>query len=157
MTIPFRFYSPDSISDVIHYDVSGWTSTNSVLLLNGFESMFELYAEFNEFNWDGSLPDTISFWGAGTSGWPSGMGELNYIQYHFQINQVGTFCIDSTGCSILDWDWLWEHPSPNFNGPYCWIVSCPDDIDCDSVADTIDNCYYTYNPVSYTHLRAHET
>ncbi|PKK82266.1 MAG: hypothetical protein CVT49_14685 [candidate division Zixibacteria bacterium HGW-Zixibacteria-1] len=142
--MPFVFYSPDqSITDVTHLPIpggNGWTQ--SVQFLNGFEEWWPLMLEVTTFFYGnhsvlGVLPDTFAITCSGMSGWPSGLGEQPYIRFHFDIEQEGTFCIDS--CEVLNQmmggvrRWLFEDPVPSFNGPYCWNIEIVDDYVCGDV------------------------
>jgi hypothetical protein len=83
-------------------------------------------------SYDGSLPDSLNFTGAGfsDSGWPFDLGELLYYRFAFQIDQTGFFCIDSIDGRNSTYDWLLDSPSPAFGpeGPYCWQVVNPVDV-----------------------------
>jgi len=126
------FYSPDaSISSVTHRDVGGVGPFNSVLVDPDFNSIWTVWNQWTAFNFDGNLGDTINYTVATTSGWVHGLGEQLYIQFAMQINEEGTFCIDSTNVPNTTppglYDWLFDYPTP-FNGPYCWEVgTMPED------------------------------
>lgn len=164
ISMPFAFYSPDeSISTAIHKDIGGVGPYGSALLMNGFEEgdFWSFFDSIYVWSWDGIMPDTINFTGIGYPGWPPGLGEQVYIQLAFQIDTEGTFCIDSV--SIPDqvnpgmFDWLFQEPSPPFNGPYCLTIY-PEYICIDSDGDSYgdpghpendcpdDNCPDIYNP-----------
>lgn len=129
MSIPLTFY--------ISGDLSSWTNIGYEGV-NGFESSstwWPLINIFSLFGWDGIIADTINWTGSGISGMPNGSPLLTRLKIEFNIAadvmQSGVFCVDS--CSIPDmepagkFDWLFEDPSPNFGGPYCWPVksNCP--------------------------------
>jgi hypothetical protein len=133
VTIPFSFTSPDaSITNVLHTDIGG-SPEASVLYQNGFEDggFFDfIMLNFDSlWSWDGVLPDSMCLSRAAMmQGWPFNLGELVYIRFGFQIDNRGTFCIDSAPRPTFDW--LFENPSPVFNpnpvpgreGSYCWFV-----------------------------------
>jgi hypothetical protein len=130
MSLPFSFFSPDgSIHNVEHINAGGYPARN-VEFLNGFSDFWNIF--FTAFLWsyDGSLPDSLDFVGIASpginGGWPFNLGELLYIQFHFQINETGMFCIDSIEGRAPEYDWLFDDPSPSFNGPYCWAAINPD-------------------------------
>lgn len=135
-SIPFAFYSPDgSIISVTHRNVSGFevfdwrvqeaVYDSSILMLNGFDTLWAVFNQWTGFSWDGALPDTINNTAASVSGWAHGLGEKLYLQFAFEIDQEGTFCIDSVGVPGVSppgmFDWLFDYET-NFNGPYCWEV-----------------------------------
>jgi len=155
VSMPFVFYSPDgSITNVVHKDVGGYGPSGSIWIDPTFASFFNLVILFEELSWDGVLPDTIGSAFAGITGYQSGLGEQLYIKFSFEINQTGTFCIDSCDHPNYSYDWIFEAPSPPFNGPYCWTL---DEICYDSDGDGYgdpgyaqscpeDNCPDDYNP-----------
>ncbi|MFH2036837.1 MAG: dockerin type I domain-containing protein, partial [Candidatus Zixiibacteriota bacterium] len=65
-----------------------------------------------------SINHTTATW---QDAWLAGLGEQLYIQFAFQINETGTFCVDSADFPGTTYDWLFDFPMP-FNGPYCWEV-----------------------------------
>ncbi len=144
---PFAFFSTDnSIQNITHIDVGGEGPTNNITLLNGFDEFWDIYFEILGWSYDGNLPDSISITGIGlNAGWPFNLGEQLYIQFSFRINDTGTFCIDSIDGRTETYDWLFEPPSPDFNGPYCWTLICIDS-DGDGFCDVYDNCPEIYNP-----------
>ncbi|MEW5922809.1 MAG: T9SS type A sorting domain-containing protein [Candidatus Zixiibacteriota bacterium] len=129
MSIPLTFY--------LSGDLNSWTNVSHEGV-NGFESSSTWWPLINIFtliNWDGNTADTINWTGSGITGMPNGSPLLTRFKYEFNITadvmQNGVFCVDS--CSIPDmepagkFDWLFEDPSPDFGGPYCWPVksNCP--------------------------------
>jgi hypothetical protein len=155
VTTPFVFYSPDgSITNVVHKDIGGYGPSSSIWLDPAFVSYFNLGQFFEELSWDGVLPDTLGTAYVGINGMPSGLDEHLYIKFNFEISQTGTFCIDSCDHPNPAFDWMFEPPSPPFNGPYCWTVTeiCYDP-DGDGYGNPgmpqscpEDNCPDTYNP-----------
>jgi hypothetical protein len=143
-SMPLVFYSPDeSITNTQHRNVQGYSAgipgtwplvllnDSSILILNNFEMYWNFWNAFYGFDWDGILPDTLNHTAASTGGWPPGLGEQLNIQMAYQIDEEGTFCVDS--CSIPNveppgkYDWLFDHPT-TFGGPYCWEVgTLPED------------------------------
>jgi len=136
-SIPFYFYSPDgSISNVTHSNAHGsvvydWRlqdtlRDSSVVTKNGWLGYWAILAQYYSFSWDGALPDTINFTSASLFGWPTDAAPTNYYSFAFESDEAGTFCIDS--CSIPGvtpagkFDWLFDDPTFNFNGPYCFTV-----------------------------------
>ncbi len=124
-SMPFAFYSPDaSIQNITHINVGGSGPTGNLEVLNGFQAFWGMFWLISPWSYDGSLPDSINFTGIGSasSGWPYGLGEQLYLQFNFQSDEAGNFCIDSIGGRTPAYDWLLYPPSPDFNGPYCWTV-----------------------------------
>jgi len=129
-SMPFSFFSPDgSIQNVEHINAGGYPARN-VEFQNGFSDFWGMF--FSAFLWsyDGSLPDSLAIVGIAApgviGGWPFDLGELLYIQFHFQINEIGVFCIDSIDGRSPAYDWIFDDPAPSFNGPYCWAAINPD-------------------------------
>jgi len=126
-SMPFAFYSPDgSIIDVTHRSVTdGVGPSNSILFQNGFGNYWTIMNEWAGFGWDGALPDTINHTAASSSGWPPGLGEKLFIQFALQVDEIGTFCIDSVSIPGQEppgkYDWLFNPPA-YFGGPYCWQI-----------------------------------
>jgi len=124
MDLPFVFYSSNqSITQVEQIDLGA--NNGNIAFLNGFETdtYWDFVTQTNTWNWDGFLPDSMRLVCIGVdNGWPPGLGEQVYLQFGFQINQVGIFCIDSIDSPYGDWLWYPE-PSPAFGGPYCWRVA----------------------------------
>jgi len=131
-SMPFTLYSPDnSITNVTHRDVGGYGPFGSIYMAPEFEGYWAILNQWTPFSFDGSLADTINHTVAALNGWPPGLGEQLNLQFALQIDQEGTFCIDSV--SVPDqsppgkFDWLFDFPTP-FNGPYCWeIGTMPED------------------------------
>lgn len=86
--------------------------------------------DINWIDWDGILPDTMNFtlaWGTGLP--PDSVPYLLFWTGHQIIGDsttVGEFCIDSVSIPNQmpegKYDWLFDEPSPSFNGPHCWWV-----------------------------------
>ncbi|SYZ71833.1 exported hypothetical protein [Candidatus Zixiibacteriota bacterium] len=167
MILPLRIYSPDGSITQIHHINRGWYgSTQSINLFNGFEpsGFWDLTNQINEFSWDGNLPDTFCFTGAGSTGWPAGLGKKTYIQFAVSIDLTpgseGYICID-TASPGPPYNWLFEDPAPVFHPdqglPYCWYVSVPPDMDL----VLFDNCafggiyYVDYGKSLNHHIGAH--
>ncbi len=124
-SMPFAFYSPDgSINNVTHIDVGGVGPTFNISILNSFDTFWGMMWFSSPWSYEGVLPDSINFTGIGneSTGWPFNLGEQIYIQFNFQSDEAGTFCIDSIGGRTSTYDWLLDPPSPPFNGPYCWEI-----------------------------------
>jgi hypothetical protein len=140
ISMPLHMYSPDqSILNIIHRNVQGisadsiafggitWNDS-SITTYNGWdESFFNMLFLFYGTSWDGALPDTINFSGLTFAGW----FEEPYshkISYALQINETGTFCVDSidhSGASDDTYDWIFDDDNTMFNGPYCWTIFDP--------------------------------
>nr|MBN2278886.1 hypothetical protein [candidate division Zixibacteria bacterium] len=125
-SMPFAFYSPDaSISNVVHVNVGAYGPDSSIELLNGWESLWVFLNEWTTFSWDGVLPDTINHSVAALNGWLPGSGDLVRIKFNYQIDEEGSFCIDSVSIPNTSppgkLDWLFDFPT-TFSGPYCWEV-----------------------------------
>jgi len=155
---PLYFYSPDeSITSIIHRNVQGYSADSipfgasyndsSILMLNGFDSFWTGMNKWFGFGWNGTLPDSINHTTFSTAGWPPDLGEQLYVQFAFRIDEPGTFCVDSLDHPEDVYDWLFDPPGTNqaFNGPYCWIIGCVNDYDCDGVVNSLDNCPNTPN------------
>jgi len=149
-SLPLVFYSPDeSINEIIHRNIGGSGPTFSIEVENSFSQIWNIMNDWTGFSWGGNLPDTIHHMVISSvgSGWESGLGEILCYRFALQIDESGKFCVDSADMPDPSYDWMWEDPSPNFNGPYCWTVGCPEnDWDCDWVVDESDNCPDRYNP-----------
>jgi len=149
-SLPFILYSPDqSISTIIHRNVSAYSADDvpyvssyndsSIVMANGFDGYWNMINKWIGFSWDGSLPDSINHATATMGSWPSDLGEVLNVQFALQIDEPGTFCIDSADFPGTTYDWLFDFPM-SFNGPYCWTIACEGDIDCDGIPDGEDNC-----------------
>jgi hypothetical protein len=142
-TIPLAFYSPDDITNVTHVGIGG-TTDPSVLYLNGFEPIggffdFTMLNYDSLWSWNGVLPDSFCVSRAAMMmGWPFNLGEQIYIRFGFQIDEAGTFCIDSAP-RPPSFDWLFQAPSPDFNGPYCWTVGDTGQVNTPPVLASIGN------------------
>ncbi len=154
-SLPLVLYSPNgSITNVTHLSVGGSGSDGSIELVGSFSGV-DYAQELNdlyEFSWDGNLPDTLAHVGLananGTSTWPDDRGNETCMKFHLIVNQMGILCIDSVAHPIHKFDWLFEDPSPSFNGPYCWRIGqgYDGDRDADGIPDADDNCLTVYNP-----------
>ncbi len=158
LTMPLTLYSPDnSITNVTYLSVAGG---------QGIDGSIEILGAFSEhpistgsswiyqFSWDGSLPDTVSFMeirdfamGYGDF-WPTDHGNEVCLRFNLVTYQQGILCIDSLFHPIHKYNWLFETPSPDFNGPYCWQIAIDyaNDRDADGVPNASDNCLSVYNP-----------
>lgn len=144
-TWPFVFYSPDgSITEVTHRAVPGghWVYT-SIEFIEPFSFYWNYGTLAHGASWEGSLPDTIGTVGIG-GGMPPGLGAFHAIRFNFEINQNGTFCIDSSDHPSDAYDWLMYTNGSfvyiPFNGPYCWTVA---DVCYDSDGDGYGDPGYT--------------
>ncbi|MEW5925771.1 MAG: hypothetical protein AB1746_17460, partial [Candidatus Zixiibacteriota bacterium] len=108
-SIPLFFYSPDgSITNVTHRNIHGqrifewrtqsYTTDSSIFQTATWTGYWLIMKDWFGFSWDGVFPDTINFTGASLTGWPVDAAPVNYINFAYQINNPGTFCIDS--CSV---------------------------------------------------------
>jgi hypothetical protein len=125
ISLPLTFYGTGDIDQVIHIDVDGYGSTQSIELLYGFEpGGYWDDVEMAEFSWDGTLPDGICYKASANpgNGWPASEYWYHHMSFHLRISApeyaTGQFCVDSTGFGG-SYDWLFEEPSPSFGGPYC--------------------------------------
>lgn len=160
-SIPLCFYSPDDdMADIIHRDIDGILSTKS------FKEHWSEVAvdwnvanEFLEFGWDGVLPDTFCHAAATTSGWVPDTGWLSVYEFAFTTVMVHdlprTFCIDSTYIDPVN-DWLWDDPSPNFNGPFCWEFGNPPYLCGDANTDGELNIFDVTHLISFLYLGGSE-
>ncbi|MEW5923561.1 MAG: dockerin type I repeat-containing protein [Candidatus Zixiibacteriota bacterium] len=129
VSIPLTFYIIGSDYNFYPVNVGGYSSNGSIELMNGFEpdGFWDLGSGLTEFDCDGIQPEGICYNGTAStgSGWSSGLGIQTYITFNFRFSQpYGNeilFCIDSAGYGG-DYDWLFEEPSPAFQGPYCYTV-----------------------------------
>jgi Big-like domain-containing protein/type IX secretion system substrate protein len=129
-SLPLTFYSPDSITNITHYNVGGISpsgySDQSITNYNGWGGIWQLFEQWTGINWDGINADTVNWTGVSLSGWMPNGAPIHYLSFAFQINEPGTFCVDS--CSIPNtippgrYNWLWDDPSFTFGGPYCWSI-----------------------------------
>ncbi|MEW5922814.1 MAG: T9SS type A sorting domain-containing protein [Candidatus Zixiibacteriota bacterium] len=130
-SIPLVFYSPDnSIHNITHYNVGGYSaeghSDSSIMMFNNFDDYWPLINQWTGFSWDGQLPDTINFTGAGVTGWQPHDDYIKYFGFNLRTDEIGMLCIDS--CSIPggvepgQYDWLFETDNFTFGGPYCWQI-----------------------------------
>ncbi|PKK84949.1 MAG: hypothetical protein CVT49_01990 [candidate division Zixibacteria bacterium HGW-Zixibacteria-1] len=148
-SMPFAFYSPDGITSVTHRNVGGFGPFSSITLSPAYLGYWAVLNQWTGFSFDGNLADTINHTAVSIAGWPSGLGEQLNIQFAMQINQVGTFCIDSVSIPNQipagKFDWLFDYPT-TFNGPYCWQIVNYVDTDADGILDFEDNCPLVPNP-----------
>lgn len=148
-SLPLAFYSPDGPLPIIHRNVGGLGPYGSITMAPDYTAYWIVLNQWTGFSFDGNLADTINHTTASLTGWPEGLGEQLNIQFAMQIDQVGTFCVDSV--SIPDqeppgkFDWLFDFPT-TFGGPYCWQVVYYVDTDGDGIMDFEDNCPAEYNP-----------
>lgn len=154
--LPLVIYSwGNTIDHVIYLDVDGYGTTESINLLNGFEpgGFWETGVQIHESIMDGNLPDSFCFYVENSTPgdvWPQGLGSQEYIILNMNVDGtmwpydfVGTICIDSTGFED-PYNWLWENPSPPFNGPFCVNLS----IAC-AIPPTIIQCPTSLISTSY--------
>jgi hypothetical protein len=146
LSLPLSMYSSDaSITSITHVDFTdssgaGWNvfsadsvpfgtsyDDNSIVMYNGWQSLWGLLSLWYGTSWNGSLPDTINFSGATMSGWAIS-DTTKYLGFALQIDEEGTFCIDSVNHNNDAYDWLFDDPSTSFNGPYCWTVQMVNDV-----------------------------
>ncbi|PKK82602.1 MAG: hypothetical protein CVT49_12695 [candidate division Zixibacteria bacterium HGW-Zixibacteria-1] len=146
VSIPLTFYIVGSDYNFYPVNVGGNSSNGSVELLNGFEpgGFWDLGSGLTEFGWDGVLPDGICYNGSSSvgNGWPSGLGLQTYMAFNFRFvlpwdNEI-YFCIDSAGYGE-GYEWLFEEPSPVFQGPFCypvmyWFPEPPQFTNCPSMS-----------------------
>ncbi len=131
------FYSPDgSISNIQHRNVgeknvaqvpfgATWEDS-SAMTYNSWDTYFNFlnffYSKAPD-GWDGVLPDSVNWSGAGLNGWPTTASPTKYISFALQADDAGTLCVDSI--FQIDqsgtYDWLWD-TEVKFNGPYCWTI-----------------------------------
>jgi hypothetical protein len=156
MTLPLVFFSYDStITSITHIDIGALGSTGSISLLNGFEpgGFWNITNQLYEFSWDGDLPDGICFMASGQSpggGWVAGLGSQAYIQFKIRFEQEGYFCIDTSSFGE-PYEWLFETPSPEFIGPYCWQVLAPPNMPLITFWQCPTRLWTTHNrPFTYT-------
>jgi len=147
---PFTIYSPDnSLQYVIHRCVTdGYGPYNSILLVNDFESYWDLLSLVDTWSWESTLPDSMFYVGIDMyNGYPSGLGEKTFIRLALTINQEGMICIDSVNHPNDTYDWLFVGSiSPSFNAK-CWhVVHNNEDYDNDGIIDASDNCPSISNP-----------
>jgi hypothetical protein len=158
-SLPLYFYSPDqSLTAVSHRNVHGYGAQtidfphiqyndSSILMLNGFNDIWNFMNCWYGFSWDGLLPDTINHTTASLTGWPSGLGEKLYIKFAFITEETGVFCVDSLDHPNDAYDWLFDPVGSNypFNGPYCWTIATPPfmcgDADNNGVISLLDVTY----------------
>lgn len=129
-SLPLYFYSPGGdMTTISHRDIDGILSTES--LIDHWADVavdWNIANEHLEFGWDGILPDTFCHAAASTFGWLPDTGWLSVYEFAFRTVKVHdlprTFCIDSAYIDPVN-DWLWDDPSPAFNGPFCWEFGNP--------------------------------
>ncbi len=94
----------------------------------GDDSYFSMMAQLTVFSWDGSLPDTMNFTTASTTGWLSTNTDMETrFQFHFSVPTAGPdqttdiveICIDQSNGGHPDFDWLFP-VAVDFMGPYCF-------------------------------------
>jgi len=146
VSIPLTFYVVGSDYDFNPVDVGGYSSNGSVELLNGFEpgGFWDQGSGLTEFSWNGVFPEDICYNGSASAGngWGSGLGLQTYMAFNFEFyvpwdNEI-YFCIDSAGFGE-GYEWLFEEPSPVFEGPFCypvrlWYVEPVDFLNCPGFA-----------------------
>ncbi|MEW5924476.1 MAG: thrombospondin type 3 repeat-containing protein, partial [Candidatus Zixiibacteriota bacterium] len=146
---PLAFYSPDGIPSITHRNVGGFGPFGSITMSADYLAYWIVLNQWTGFSFDGNLADTINHTTVSLSGWPEGLGEQLNVQFAMQIDEVGTFCVDSVSIPNQQppgkFDWLFDYPT-TFNGPYCWQVVIYVDTDGDGVLDFEDNCPAEYNP-----------
>ncbi len=153
-SLPLYFFSPGGdMTNVIHRNIGGHLSTGS--LIDHWSEVavdWNVANEYLEFGWDGVLPDTFCHAAASTSGWLPDTGWLNVYEFAFRTVKVHdlprTFCIDSAYIDPVN-DWLWDDPSPDFGGPYCWEFANPPYLCGDANADAELNIFDVTYMISY--------
>nr|MBN2277650.1 T9SS type A sorting domain-containing protein [candidate division Zixibacteria bacterium] len=186
ISMPFQFYGTGAVVTANHVDkgyewpassmLNGVVSTGdgSLLLMNGFQvgGFWTLGNFFFAFGWDGTLPDTLNYSGAGFPGFvvnhtgtdtPTGLERLRiFLNVPMAVDEEGEICIDSCA-HIPDQDpdgklnWLFDPPLPEWTQT-CWPVKFqPDPLptftNCPPVDDGIqfDVAYsYDFNAVDGT-------
>ena len=114
-------WSADDIPFVSSYNDS------SCLTYNGFSDIWTMFYAWTGFSFDGVLPDTVNYSGITMGGWAAEGAPILRLGFSLQIDEVGRFCIDSTGFAAPStYDWLFDDPNMTFNGPYCWDVVSDD-------------------------------
>ena len=130
-SIPLVIYSPDnSIQNLTHYNVGGYSAEgyydSSILMFNNFDSYWQLFQQWTGFSWDGQLPDSINFAGAGLTGWPMHDDYRQYFGFSLRTDEIGILCIDSCGIPggtvPGEHEWLFDTNDFSFGGPYCWQI-----------------------------------
>jgi len=125
-SMPLAFYMT---GDYTSWTLGGYEG------VNGFEAGSAWWAiknDFEEIDWDGVAADTINYTCAGIAGMPPNDPMQTRFLFTFttpdftELTTSATFCVDSCSVPNTDpvgkFDWLFEDPSPNFGGPYCWTV-----------------------------------
>lgn len=110
-------YSADDVPHVSSYNDS------SILMYNGYDTLWSLIKIWTGWSWDGSLPDTVNFSGISMTGWPMDTVTTLYMGFALQIDEIGTFCIDLIKYPHDPWGL--ETINDHFEGPYCWSVGLP--------------------------------
>lgn len=117
-SMTLEFTSPD-IPTITKLTVSGALPApyNNVVLKNGFEDItyWNFFGSpsdwpyaFYQDNFDGTLPDIFGHTFGSTTGFPANMGTIAFYEFHFQIDQAGTFCIDSVEEPNESFGWYFD-------------------------------------------------
>jgi len=146
----FKLYALSGIENIVHRDVDGELSTESVEYINEFETFFDMGVLTDENGWNGQLPDSVNFTTIGLMGLSPDSSSRPYIRFHLHADQDGILCLDSCANDANpDWDWLFmpELEPVLFGGPYCWTIGNPEippQVTCPN--DTTLSCEQPYDP-----------
>jgi len=138
-SMTLEFTSPD-IPTITKLGVSGALPApyNNVVLKNGFEdiSYWNFFGNpsdwpyaFYQDNFDGTLPDIFGHAFGSTTGLPANMGTVAFYEFHFQIDQAGTFCIDTVEEPNESFGWYFDDAiarpidASQAGFPYCYPVA----------------------------------
>jgi subtilase family serine protease len=137
----FRVYSPEGAT---------WTTVRGLFDMSPTPlTGWDLGCQFIPEQIHGQGADTVGFMDARFSGaaWPSGTGQ-NMV-YQMSLGPIDPayegyhICVDSSWFPGGEWFWTDANQEyePSWEGPYCFtVVSWTGDMDCDGIADAVDNC-----------------
>ncbi|GEM_PF-1511022 len=154
-----KIYSPDLASITKIAATAGADEAvlpapyNNVILKNGFQNntYWNIFGQPSDWpyaflitDFDGALPDYFGHAFASILGMPGTLGPTAFYEIHYQINQRGTFCVDSVFLDDPSFDWAFGNdrgqdvPAVALNRPWCWEVADPNASVIDVVPDSLE-------------------
>ncbi|SYZ73130.1 exported hypothetical protein [Candidatus Zixiibacteriota bacterium] len=154
---------PFSITGLSPSIVVHWGDTSNIIQPL-FESFWNVYSMSYVESWDSVLPNLFAFTGAGTVGWPTGLGEIELLRFPLWVScGYGggdySICIEKGYPVDYSFDWWFEEPDPGFQ-KVCWRIlddacsrpeftNCPDTIR-GQIGGTLE---YQFTAISWNQAR----